>query len=354
MTAKRILVVDDEPNVVKSCVKMLEMENYEVRGTTSGAEAIALYKNEGFDLALVDLKMPDVNGLEVLAALREYDPSAAVIIFTAYGTKENVVEALRLGASEFLEKPVDTATLVATVHRVLGQGNGSVVRGDLRTLTLPSIVQINCTERNQARLRLKHGGQEGCIFFADGEIVHASLGAQVGDEVVYEILSWEDGDFELEMGVPSPQQSIVANWSGLLLEGIKRLDEKAAGFEQAVEEIEATGREGVKDKMIQELARALKGIESVAGVVITARDGVVLDHELDGDPQKEGAVAVFVGNAASQIGEFLALGPFKWGTVGLGKDTMLVLERPDYHVGLLLSERASPAMVASSAQHILG
>jgi hypothetical protein len=80
----------------------------------------------------------------------------------------------------------------------------------------------------------------------------------------------------------------------------------------------------------------------------------VLDHELDGDPQKEGAVAVFVGNAASQIGEFLALGPFKWGTVGLGKDIMLVLERPDYHVGLLLSERASPAMVASNAQHILG
>ena len=166
-------------------------------------------------------------------------------------------------------------------------------------------------------------------------------------------MSWEDGDFELEMDVPSPQQSIVTNWSGLLLEGIRRLDEKAAGFEQAVEEIEAAGREGMKDEMIQELARALKGIESVTGVIITARDGVVLGHEVDGDPQKEGAVTVFVGNAASQIGEFLALGPFEWGTVGLGKDTMLVLEQPDYHVGLLLSDRASPAMVASNAQRIL-
>jgi len=250
VTAKRILIVDDEPNVVKSCVKMLELENFEVRGTTSGAEAIALYRDEGFDVALVDLKMPDVDGLEVLAALKEYDPGAAVIIFTAYGTKENVVEVLRLGASEFLEKPADAKTMVATVRRILGQENGRTVRGDLRTLSLPSIVQINCTERNQARLRLKHGGQEGCIFFADGEIVHASLGAQVGKEVVYEILSWEDGDFELEMDVPSPQQSIVTNWSGLLLEGIRRLDEKAAGFEQAVEEIEAAGREGMKDKMI--------------------------------------------------------------------------------------------------------
>ena len=360
MTAKRILVVDDEPNVVKSCVKMLQMEHFEVQGATSGAEAIALYQREGFDLALVDLKMPDVDGLQVLTTLKKHDPAATVVIFTAYGTKESAVEALRLGACEFLEKPLSTRTLVATVHRILAKRNGTAVRGNLSTMSLANIIQINCAEYNQASLRLRQGGQEASIFFADGNIVHAALGSRVGEEAVYELLTWEDGEFELQMDIPPPEQTITTSWSGLLLEGVRRLDEKAAGFGQVAvrtanpEEIGAIGGEKVRGKMVQELASGLKEIESVVGVVITARDGTVLAHDLEGDPQKDGAVAVFVGNAASQIGESLALGAFEWGTVAIGKDTtMLVLEQPDYYVGLLLGERASPAIVASSADNVL-
>ena len=349
MVTKRILVVDDEPNVVKSCTRILELEGFEVQGVTGGAEAIALYESEGFDLTLTDLKMPGVDGLQVLAAIREYDPSAAVAIFTAYGTKENVVEALRLGACEFLEKPLSARTLTNTVRRILERGNGTVVQGNLRTLSLPSIVQINCSERNQAHLRIRREGQEASVFFADGDVVHAALGSRVGEEVVYELLTWEDGGFELEMGVPPPERTVTTGWSGLLLEGMRRLDEKAAGLER-LEEIETIDGEGVKGEMTQELARALREIEGVVGVVIVARDGIVLADELEGDPQKEGAVAVFVGNAASQAGESLALGPFEWGTVAIGKDTVLVLEQPDYYVGLLLGERASPALVASQAE----
>ena len=230
MTTKRILVIDDEPNIVKSCTRMLELEGFEVRGVTGGAEAIALYKSEGFDLVLVDLKMPGVDGLEVLAALREYDPSAAVVIVTAYGTKESVVEALRLGACEFLEKPLEAKTLIATVRRILERENGAVVRGNLRTLSLPNIVQINCTEREQGCLRLKHRGQEGIIFFAGGDVMHAALGSLVGEEAVYELLTWEGGDFELEMGVLPPERTVTTGWSGLLMEGIRRIDERAAGY----------------------------------------------------------------------------------------------------------------------------
>ena len=349
MTAKSILVVDDEPNVVKSCARMLELEGFAVQGVTSGAEAIDLYQHEGFDLVLTDLKMPNVDGLEVLTAIREHNPHAAVVIFTAYGTKDNVVEALRLGAREFLEKPLETKTLVATVRRILEQGDGTVVRGNLRSLSLPSIVQINCSERNRALLRVRHRGQEGRIFFADGDVVHAVLGSQVGEEAVYELLAWQEGDFELEMDVTVSERTISTNWSGLLMEGMRRLDEKAAGLE----ELEEAEEEGVKGKMTQELAMALRRIEGVVGVVITARDGIVLAYELENDPEKEGAVAVFVGNAASLAGESLALGSFDWGTVAIGKDTMLVMEQFDYYVGLLLGERASPAIVASSAKSIL-
>jgi len=348
VTAKRILVVDDEPNVVKSCARMLELEGFEVKGVTGGAEAIALFKREGFDLVLTDLKMPEVDGLEVLTAIMKHNPNAAVVIVTAYGTKENVVEALRLGAREFLEKPLDTRTLLATARRILEQGDSTIVRGRLRSMSLPSIVQINCTERNQALLRIRDSGQEGTMYFAGGEVVHATLGSLVGEEAVYALLTWSDGKFELEMGSRAPRKSINTGWSGLLLEGMRRLDEEAADL--------SAGKprpEGVKDEMTQDLAEALKMIEGVIGVVVTARDGVVLSHVLEGDPELEGAVAAFVGNAASQAGESLSLGIFNWGTVTLGKETMLVMEQSDYYLGLMLGERASPAMIAPNVEQVL-
>ena len=104
---------------------------------------------------------------------------------------------------------------------------------------------------------------------------------------------------------------------------------------------------------MSERIQNLKAIEGVAGVVIAARDGVVLEHSLDGDPDKEGAVAVFVGYAAAQVGQSLALGNFEWGTVAIGKETMLVVEQPDFYVGLLLEEKASPALVASKLEGVL-
>lgn len=240
MAAQRILVVDDEPNVVKSCARMLELEGFEVRTASGGSEALALYKSAHFDMALVDLRMPDMSGLEVLAALKEYDPNATAAIFTAYGTKENAIEALRLGACEFLEKPLDAKVVVATVRRILEQQEGTAVRGDLHSLSLPNIIQINCTERNQAHLRLRRRQEEASIFFADGNVAHAVLGDRVGEEVIYELLTWEDGEFELEMDVPLPEQTITANWSGLLLEGMRRIDESTAE-QDILSDLEAIG-----------------------------------------------------------------------------------------------------------------
>lgn len=233
MPARRLLVVDDEPNVIRSLTRMLELEGFETLGVTSGAEAIEHYRRDNFDLALVDLEMPDVKGLEVLRAIKEYDPAAKVIIFTAYGTKDNVVDALRLGAAEFLEKPLNIKTLTATVQELLKQDTGQAVQGNLHTLSLPSIIQINCEERNEARLHLRRQGEDASLFFADGNVVHAELGPYVGEEAVYKLLRWETGNFKLEKGVSPPERTINVGWTGLLLEGMRRIDEQAAALDAA-------------------------------------------------------------------------------------------------------------------------
>ncbi len=341
MATKRILIVDDEPNVVKSCARMLELQDFDVKGTTNGAEALAFYKKERFDLALVDLQMPDMDGLELLASLKAYDPSATVVIFTAYGTKESVVEALRLGASEFLEKPLETKSLAATVRRILEQEGAKVVRGNLHTLTLPSIVQINCAERNQACLRLKRAGEQGSIFFADGNVVHAVLGPQVGEEAIYELLNWEDGDFELEMGVSPPERTITVGWSGLLLEGMRRIDESAVDLDE-IEQPEEFFEE--PEELFQELEEFSTEPKEVVQMASKRRSEILAEHLeslLSASPDVNGAVVV--GNDGLVLASNITVGGHEASRVGaegaallgLSKRTLGSLKCGDFQTAIL-------------------
>ncbi len=99
---------------------------------------------------------------------------------------------------------------------------------------------------------------------------------------------------------------------------------------------------------------SLKDISGVLGVIETASDGTILGAELpDGDGQKEAALAVFLGAAADQIGEILELGAFERGIETVGTRRMVVMKHGEGYVGLVLTDHASPALVASAASNIL-
>lgn len=142
MTRKRILVVDDETSIVRMCTRALQGAGFEVEGVFSGTEAIERCQEETFDLLLIDLKMPDFDGLEVLRVVKELDPDMAAIIITGYGTLESVVKAMRLGVREYLNKPFDVDDLVAAVKKVLAVEfrTGAMVKGNLREMSLEGIV----------------------------------------------------------------------------------------------------------------------------------------------------------------------------------------------------------------------
>lgn len=123
---------------------------------------------------------------------------------------------------------------------------------------------------------------------------------------------------------------------------MRRLDEEASALEPS------------ETDAMTALGQNLRKITGVEGAVIMSRDGVVLTSDMEGDAEKEGAVAVFVGNAADELGTAMSLNPFDWGLVTMGKDRMLILERPAFFVGLLLSERGSPALVSAEAEKLLG
>jgi predicted regulator of Ras-like GTPase activity (Roadblock/LC7/MglB family) len=227
------------------------------------------------------------------------------------------------------------------------------LEGSLKELSLTNIIQVNCNEMNIATVHLENEGQEGTICFAEGAVVHATVGDLVGEEAVYELLSWPDGTFIVEQGLAAPQRTISSNWNSLLLEGIRRVDEGGQTTVTPVE-LEPAGADALagEDDMAR-LAHALNTIGGVEGSVIISHDGVVFASDLDGNPEKEGAVAVFVGNAAKEVGQAMGLSPFDWGLVTMGNYRTLVLEQPTFFVGLLLGEKASPALVSAEAAKIL-
>lgn len=227
------------------------------------------------------------------------------------------------------------------------------VEGTLKELSLTNIIQLNCTEMSTATVSLTCEDKAGIICFAEGAIVHAAVGDLAGEEAVYELLSWPDGSFVVETGAPPPQRTVSASWNSLLLEGIRRIDEGGALVEEPVQIPPKRESLAEADNMVT-LAHELKRIVGVEGSVIISRDGIVFASDMEANPEKEGAVAVFVGIAADELGAAMSLTPFDWGLVTMGKDRMLILERPAFFVGLLLNEKASPALVSAEADRVLG
>jgi DNA-binding NtrC family response regulator len=115
----RILVADDERNIRKNLAMVLEAQGYQVDEAKDGDEALDLCKQNHPDIAFVDLQMPKMQGLEVLAHIRALSPKTAVVIITAYGTAANAVQAMKLGAVDFLEKPFDPGIIKILSEEVL-------------------------------------------------------------------------------------------------------------------------------------------------------------------------------------------------------------------------------------------
>jgi len=121
MARKSILVVDDEKNQREILETILSGEGYDVTTASSGEAAMKFVEARRFDLVLTDLKMTGMSGLDLLRELTNYDKSIIVILLTAHGSVDSAVDALRLGAFDYLQKPYDSEKLLETVSRALNK-----------------------------------------------------------------------------------------------------------------------------------------------------------------------------------------------------------------------------------------
>ncbi|MGA2602700.1 MAG: sigma-54 dependent transcriptional regulator [Verrucomicrobiia bacterium] len=114
-----ILLVDDEEALCTAAEKILAKEGYRVTSVNTAADGLAKFEREGYDLLITDLMLPDLEGIQVLKRAKELRPTVEVIVITGHATVEKAVEAMRLGAYDFIEKPLDRTALVKAVSKAV-------------------------------------------------------------------------------------------------------------------------------------------------------------------------------------------------------------------------------------------
>jgi len=116
-----VLIIDDEVGIRESLQTLLELEGYDVETAANGEQGIARLGDRSFDLVLLDLALPDRNGIDLLGEIRAHAPQLSVIMITAYGTVENAVKAMQAGAANFVQKPWDNEKLLADVRAAVAR-----------------------------------------------------------------------------------------------------------------------------------------------------------------------------------------------------------------------------------------
>lgn len=119
MQKKRVLVIDDERIVLDSITKILKEENFEVDVTLSGRQGLEWAIGKDYDIVLTDLRMPDIGGMRVLRDVKRAKPAMPVVMITGFSNVKSAVEAMKLGAAEFLEKPFAPDALVKVIQKAL-------------------------------------------------------------------------------------------------------------------------------------------------------------------------------------------------------------------------------------------
>lgn len=137
-----ILVVDDDKELADNFVQYLSKLGYQASPAYGGREGLATFEQGDFQLVITDLKMPDIDGMELLEAVRRLDSRASVVVITGYGTIESAVEAIKKGAYDYIPKPFKMEELEVIVSRALERHTLLRQLGVFRGLTLALIISV--------------------------------------------------------------------------------------------------------------------------------------------------------------------------------------------------------------------
>ena len=241
----RVLLVDDNPMIV-ALLRQALSPLAAVETFTNAADALLRVVEQAPDLLISDYAMPGLTGKQLIDKIRSRVQTArlpAILI----ATRSEITEHLRMMQDQLddvIEKPFFIKELAARVKRVVDKillekmareaPGESVVRGNLQQMNTMDLFQSLELGHKTCRLTLSNNGERCDMYFADGQISHATYGKLRGDEAVYKVLTWTEGHFEIDFAGSSSEQSTTRSTQGLLMEGLRLLDEANRDAEENV------------------------------------------------------------------------------------------------------------------------
>ncbi len=232
----KILLVDDNPMVLGMLRRELA-ELAPVSTAANGKAALEAAKESAPDLIISDYSMPELNGRQLIEKLKTV-PATSRIPVILIATRADISEKLRGiqdSVEDLVEKPFFVKDAVQRVKRVLDKialekmakdaPGETVLRGSLAQMNVIDLLQSLELGRKTCSLTFTNSNEHCELFFTDGQINHAAYGPMLGDDAVYKVLTWTGGNFLIDFEGHSSSQTITKSTQGLLMEGLRLLDE---------------------------------------------------------------------------------------------------------------------------------
>jgi len=235
----KILLVDDNPMVLGMLQQALSALG-EVTVATDAADALLKAVDDLPDVLISDYRMPGMDGRQLLEKLKAR-PATAGIAVILMASKADISERLSMQdpIEDYLEKPFFLKDATHKIKRVVDRialeklskaaSTDGILRGSLSQMNVIDLVQSLEMGRKSCLLTMTKGNgnnEEKCeIYFSQGQIKHAAYGPITGDEAVFKVLRWTEGNFQIDFKGKSAQETTTLNTQGLLMEGLRLLDE---------------------------------------------------------------------------------------------------------------------------------
>jgi CheY-like chemotaxis protein len=231
----KLLLVDDNPMVLGMLEHALA-PFARVMAAGDAADALLKAVDDPPELVVCDYRMPGMDGRQLVEKLKSR-PATANFSAILLASRADIDERLspQDAADDYIAKPFflkeATRRIKRTVDRIALEKmaktapSDGVVRGNLSQMNVIDLMQSLEMGRKSCQLKLNNAGEKCEVFFAEGQVKHATYGSLVGDEAVFKVLRWTGGNFELNFEGKTDQETTKLNTQGLLMEGLRLLDE---------------------------------------------------------------------------------------------------------------------------------
>ena len=232
----KILLVEDNPMVLAMLRDAL-VPLAKVTTAGDGADALLKAVEDAPDLVVSDYRMPGMDGRQLVEKLRSRSTTAGISVILL-ATKSDISEKLAVqdhAADDFVEKPFFLREATQRIKRLIDKialekmstssSSDGVVRGSLSQMNVIDLVQSLEMGRKSCLLTFSRENEKCEMYFKDGQVTHATYGSAAGDAAVFKVLAWTGGNFQINFEGKTTQQSTTLNTQGLLMEGLRLLDE---------------------------------------------------------------------------------------------------------------------------------